>query len=115
MQARFRLIHDCMPMRIYLKYKSQPTSRVQNKWDLLAREVVGALISSYWAHGRLEVPEIKWVRTNNYKFHTFHSVHIDPSLSLRPSFRFSKGLVPRLGVYWGDHPYMEEFMDAHST
>ena len=31
----------------------------ENKRDLLAREVVGALISSYWAHGRLEVPEIK--------------------------------------------------------
>jgi len=33
----------------------------ENKRDLRAREVVGALISSYWAHGRLEVPEIKWV------------------------------------------------------
>jgi len=60
------------------------------------REVVGALISSYWANGRLEVPEIKWVRTNNYKFHTFGSVHFNPSLSPRPSFRFSKDLVPRL-------------------
>jgi len=53
----------------------------ENKWDLLAREVVGALISSYWAHGRLEVPEIKWARTNNYKFHTFRLVQFDPSLS----------------------------------
>jgi len=26
--------------------------------------------------------EIKWVRTNNYKFHTFRSVHFDPSLYL---------------------------------
>jgi len=69
----------------------------KNKWDLLAREVVvWAQISSYWAHGWLEVPEIKWVRTNNYKFHTFRSVRFDPGLSPRPSFRFSKGLVPRL-------------------
>ena len=55
--------------------------------DLLAREVIGALISSYWAHGRLEVPEIKWVRTNNYEFHTFRSVHFDPNLP--PIFRGS--------------------------
>ena len=27
----------------------------ENKQDLLAREVVGAQISSYWAHGQLEV------------------------------------------------------------
>ena len=67
--------------------------------DLLAREVVGALISSYWAHGRLEVPEIKWIRTNNYKFHTFRSVHFYPGLSARPSFRFSEGLVPRLTLH----------------
>jgi len=43
MQARFRLIHDCMPMRVYWKYKPQPASTVQgdeNKRDLLAREVV---------------------------------------------------------------------------
>jgi len=37
----------------------------ENKWDLLVREVVGAQISSYWAHRRLEVPQIKWVQTNN--------------------------------------------------
>jgi len=30
----------------------------ENKQNLLAREVVGAQISSYWAHGRLET---KWV------------------------------------------------------
>ena len=60
------------------------------------REVVGAQISSYWTHGRLEVPQIKWVWTNNHKFHTFRLVHFDPSLSPRPSFRFSKGLVQRL-------------------
>jgi len=29
MQARFRLIHDCMPMRVYWKYKPQPASIVQ--------------------------------------------------------------------------------------
>ena len=57
----------------------------ENK-DMLAREVVGAQISFYWAYGRLEVPEIKWVRTNNYKFHTFRSVHFHLSLSPRPSF-----------------------------
>ena len=62
----------------------------ENKRDLLAREVVGALISSYWAHGWLEVPEIKWVQTNNYKFHTFRSVHFDPSQSPRPSFHFPR-------------------------
>ena len=33
----------------------------ENKRDLLAREVVGAQISFYWAHGWLEVPEIKCV------------------------------------------------------
>jgi len=37
-----------------------------------------------------------WVRTNNYKFHTFRSVHFHLSLSPRPSFRFSEGRVPRL-------------------
>ena len=37
-----------------------------------------------------------WVRTNNYKFHTFHSVHFHSAESPRPSFRFSEGLVPRL-------------------
>ena len=63
----------------------------ENKQDLLAREVVGAQISFYWAYGRLEVPEM-WVRTNNYKFRIFRSVHFRP----RPSFRFSEGLVPRL-------------------
>ena len=68
----------------------------ENRRNLLARDVVGALISSYWAHGRLEVPEKKWVRTNNYKFHTFRLLHFDPCLSPRPSFRFSEGLVPRL-------------------
>ena len=51
---------------------------IENKRNLLAREVAGALISSYRAHGRLEVPEIKWARTNNYKFYTFRSVHFDP-------------------------------------
>jgi len=68
----------------------------ENKRDLLVREVVGAQINSYWAHGRLEVPGIRWVCTNNYKFHTFHSVHFHLRLSSRPSFQFSKGLVPRL-------------------
>jgi len=33
----------------------------ENKQDLLAREVVGAQISFYWAYGWLEVPEIVWV------------------------------------------------------
>jgi len=60
------------------------------------REVVGAQLSRCWANRRLEAPELKWVRTNNYKFHTFRSVHFNPSLSPRPSFRFSEGLVPRL-------------------
>ena len=68
----------------------------KNKQDLLVREVVGAQISFYWAYRRLEVPEIMWVRTNNYKFHTFRSVHFHLSLSPIPSFRFSKGLVPRV-------------------
>jgi len=42
-------------------------------------EVVGAQISSYWAHGWLEVPELKWVQTSDYKFHTFRSVHFHPA------------------------------------
>jgi len=54
----------------------------ENKQDLLGREIVEALLSSYWYHGRLEVPERKWVQTNYYKFHTFHSVHFHT----RPSF-----------------------------
>ena len=29
----------------------------ENKWDLLAREVVRAQLSPHWAHGRLEVPK----------------------------------------------------------
>ena len=59
-----RLGQKCMLTCVYWKYKLQPTSVAQEikmKQDLLAREVVGAHISSYWAHGRLEVPEIKWV------------------------------------------------------
>jgi len=68
----------------------------EKKQDLLAREVVGAQISFYWAYRWLEVPEIMWVQTNNYKFHAFRLVHFHLSLSPRPSFRFSEGLVPRL-------------------
>ena len=68
----------------------------ENKQDLLVREVVRAQISFYWAHGWLEVPEIMWVWTNNYKFHTFRLVHFHLSLSPRPSFQFSEGLVPRI-------------------
>jgi len=48
----------------------------ENRQDLLAREVVGTQISFYWAYRWLEVPEIMWVRTNNYKFHPFHSFYI---------------------------------------
>jgi len=29
MQARFRLIHDCMPMRVYWKFKPQTACIVQ--------------------------------------------------------------------------------------
>ena len=98
-------VHDCMPTRVYWKYKPQTASTVKEtekgKQDLLGREVVGAQISFYWAYGRLEVPEIMWVRTNNYKFHTFRSVHFHLSLSPRPSFRFSEGLVPRLRLWVG--------------
>ena len=102
MQARFRLAHDCMPsMFIGNTNRNYPlvflVQKTKNKWDLLAREVVGAQISSYWTHEWPEVPEIKWVQANNYKFHTFYSVHFHPSLSPRPSFRFSEGLVLRLG------------------
>ena len=67
----------------------------ENKQDLLARDVVGAQIIFYWAYERLEVPEIMWVRTNNYRFHTFVR-YTSTSASPRPSYRFSKGLVPRL-------------------
>jgi len=69
---------------------------LENKWDLLKREVVGAQLAPYWAHGRLEVPEIKWVQTNNYKFYMFRTIHFHPSLSPRPPSDFSGGLVPRL-------------------
>ena len=55
------------------------------------RVVVEAQLSPYWAHGQLEVPEIKWVLTNNYKFHIFRSVHCHPSLSPRLSFWFFRG------------------------
>ena len=68
----------------------------KNKQDLLVRVVVGAQISSYWANRMARIPEMKWVRSNNNKFHTFRSVHFHFSISLRPSFRFSEGLVPRL-------------------
>ena len=64
----------------------------ENEQDLLAIEVVGAQISSYWAHRQLEeVPGIKQVQTKNYKFHTFCSVQFHLSLSPRPSFRFFRG------------------------
>ena len=35
------------------------SKETENKWDLLARSVVGTQISSYWAQRGLEVPEIK--------------------------------------------------------
>jgi len=95
-QARFRLVHDCMLTHVYKPQPASTVQRVQKKWDLQAREIVGAQICSYWAHRRLEVPEIKWVQTNNYKFHTFRLVHFHLNLSPRPSLQFSKGLVPRL-------------------
>ena len=53
------------------------------RWKIVARVVVGAQLSSYWANRWLEVPEIKWVWTNNYKFHTFQP----PS----PSFWYFQG------------------------
>ena len=34
---------------------------MENKRNLLVREVDGAQLSPYWANRRLEVPEIKWV------------------------------------------------------
>ena len=62
MQAYFRWVHDCMPTRVYWKYKPQTTSiqfkETENKQDLLAREVVGTQISFCWANGWLEVPEL---------------------------------------------------------
>ena len=86
--------------------------------DLLAREVVGALISSYLAHGRLEVSvSLSYMYTSGLRFvfpinahrhaimnqsearlHSRRSVHFRPSLHVSPipSFRFSEGLVPRL-------------------
>jgi len=74
-------------LRVFIGNKNRnplvQLKETKNKWDLLAREVVGAQISSYWAHGWLET---KWVRTNNYEFHTFRSVHFHLSLSPRPSF-----------------------------
>jgi len=40
MQALSRLIHDCMPMRVYWKYKPQPAKfkETENKRDLSWRE-----------------------------------------------------------------------------
>jgi len=46
-QARFQLVHDCIPAGIF---KPQSASIVQgdgNKQDLLAREVVEAQLSPY--------------------------------------------------------------------
>jgi len=72
---------------------------MENKWDLLVREVVGAQISPYWAHGRLEVPEMKWVRTNNTN--SIHSAQYTstPAYLPDPPSDFSEGLVPRLNLY----------------
>ena len=52
--------------------KLQHATRVQGdrKWrELLVKKVAGVQHSSYWAHG---LPEIKWVRSNNYKFSIFN-------------------------------------------
>ena len=97
MQAHFRFMIACLCALIGNTNRNPlvQLKETKNKQDVLARDVVGARISSYWAHGR-QGPAIKWVRTNNYKFDTFRSIHFDPSLSPRPSFRFSEGLVPRL-------------------
>jgi len=64
MQARFQLVHDCMPMRVYWKYKPQTASTVQGDKKLAGsagERSFGAQISFYWAYGWLEVPEIMWV------------------------------------------------------
>ena len=94
---RFRLVHECMLTRVYGNTNHNPLvqfKETESKRDLPAREVVGAQISSYWAHGRLEVPV--GMNYNNYRFHAFHLVDFHLSLSPRPSFQFSEGLVPRL-------------------
>ena len=89
MQARFRLVHDCMPTRAFIgNTNCKPLVQTENKQDLLAG-VVRAQISLYWAYGRLEITEIMWVRTNNYEFHTFRSV----ILPLQP---ISQTLLPIL-------------------
>ena len=45
-------------------------NETENKQDLLAREVVGAQISFYWAYGRLEVPDKMWVRIITNSIHS---------------------------------------------
>ena len=43
----------------------QSSSRTDNKWYLLVREVVAAQLSPYWANGRLEVHGYKLIITNS--------------------------------------------------
>ena len=53
----------------------------------------------------------KWVQTNNYKFHTFCSVHFHPSLSPRPSFRFFRGSGSQTTL----HQYKSGYMNHLSV
>ena len=50
-----------------------------------------ALRTRFFSFTRLAFPSL---RTRPLEFHTFRSVHPPLSLSPRPSFRFSEGLVP---------------------
>ena len=101
-----------MPTRVYWQYKPQPAvwfKEMENKWDLLAREVVEhslALIGPTDGYS-IEVPEIKWLYM--YKFHTFRSVHFHPPAHLPdPPSNLVEGLVPS-GSGTSDSPWPSKY------
>jgi len=59
-----------------------PLVQFKNKQGLLAREVVGAQINYFWAHRRLEVPEIKRVQTSNSN--SIHSTQYTSTSAYHP-------------------------------
>ena len=93
MQVHFQFIHDYILACFYWKQKLQHACIVPG-------DPGSAGERSCWSTAELSLgprtARSLWVQTNNYKFHTFHSVHFHPSLSPRLPFWFSEGLVLRV-------------------
>jgi len=67
---------------------------MENKWDLLAKEVV----NPYWAHGQLEVPEKEKSGYELIIMNFIHSIRYSSTPAYVPDHpsNFPQGLAPRL-------------------